>query len=315
MFGRVRRMLDVIDPRSLFVSDERLQESIRLLDEHQERVRQGLGKAPGVTDEMLWEARSIKEAIVHPQTGEKIFFACRFSFFVPMNLPIVVGMLNAHTPAAQMFWQWYNQTYNVAVNHANRNASNEMSYSQIGTAYAGAVTTSCGIAWGLGEVIKRSTNFAPAVRALIRSLVPFVAVATAGAANAYLMRRNEAVEGIQVTDKAGNPLGVSPKAGQRALAQVALTRVVLPAPILIFPPLIMKWANARQFMKAASPRFRMGVEVAVVGACVWFALPVAIGLFPQISSVSVDELEEEFHNLTDAATGERITRVWYNKGL
>lgn len=40
--------------------------------------------------------------------------------------------------ASQLFWQWFNQSYNVGVNHANRNASNQMSNSQIMLAYGGA---------------------------------------------------------------------------------------------------------------------------------------------------------------------------------
>lgn len=55
-------------------------------------------------------------------------------------------------------------------------------------------------------------------------------MACAGAANVYLMRFKETRAGITVTDKDGNALGVSKKAGTKAVNLTALTRVILPTP-------------------------------------------------------------------------------------
>ena len=55
-------------------------------------------------------------------------------------------------------------------------------------------------------------------------------MACAGAANVYLMRFKETRVGITVTDKDGNALGVSKKAGTKAVNLTALTRVILPTP-------------------------------------------------------------------------------------
>ena len=44
------------------------------------------------------------------------------------------------------------------------------------------------------------------------------------------MRFKETRAGITVTDKEGNPLGVSTKAGTKAVNLTALTRVILPTP-------------------------------------------------------------------------------------
>lgn len=106
-------------------------------------------------------------------------------------------MLTASTVPTTVFWQWANQTYNVCVNYANRNASNALSYQQIGTAYVGAVVSSCSIAVGLRHAAQRLE------RPLLRSFIPFVAVATAGAINVALMRSNELLEGIAVKDEDG----------------------------------------------------------------------------------------------------------------
>ena len=65
---------------------------------------------------------------------------------------------------------------------------------------------------------------------IIAECIPWFAVACAGAANVYLMRFKETRTGITVTDKDGNALGVSKKAGTKAVNLTALTRVILPTP-------------------------------------------------------------------------------------
>lgn len=54
-----------------------------------------------------------------------------------------------------VFWQWINQSYNLGVNYSNRNASNELGLSQMIKAYLAAVGTSCGIAVGLSQAVRR----------------------------------------------------------------------------------------------------------------------------------------------------------------
>lgn len=73
-FGRFRHFLDVIDPRTLFVTEKQLQECVELLDHFKQ------GTLPsGVTDAQLWQAQKIKQAIIHPDTGEKILMPFRMS--------------------------------------------------------------------------------------------------------------------------------------------------------------------------------------------------------------------------------------------
>ena len=54
-----------------------------------------------------------------------------------------------------------------------------------------------------------------------------------------MMRSSELVDGIEVKDENGNVIGVSKIAARKAVFETALSRVALPAPILVLPPIIM----------------------------------------------------------------------------
>jgi sideroflexin-5 len=62
--GRFFHNVDIIDPRTLFVSEKRLNESIQLL----ENFKNGT-LSPNITDSKLWEAQKIKQSTVHPDVS------------------------------------------------------------------------------------------------------------------------------------------------------------------------------------------------------------------------------------------------------
>lgn len=149
-------------------------------------------------------------------------------------------MPNPTLPAV-IFWQWANQTLNVAVNHANANKSIEMTPKELGTAYVAATATSVLLAVGLTRAVPR-LPLSAGTRALLGRLVPFVSVASAGVVNISCIRWKEMRDGVDVfqlknVKKAGAdgvemeeeekiPLGKSGKAGQMAVAQSAASRVL-----------------------------------------------------------------------------------------
>uniref|UniRef100_A0A3B3XD95 Sidoreflexin n=1 Tax=Poecilia mexicana TaxID=48701 RepID=A0A3B3XD95_9TELE len=172
--GRFRHFLDVIDPSTLFVSEKRLQECIKLLDS----FRQGT-LPPGVTDAVLWEAQKIKQAIIHPDTGEKILMPFRMSGFVPFGTPVVIGLLLPNqTMATTIFWQWLNQSHNACVNYSNRNATKPAPFSKFFQGYLGAVTSAVSIAVGLNVLIQKADQLSPTTKLLVQRFVPFPAVGT-----------------------------------------------------------------------------------------------------------------------------------------
>ncbi|XP_078587395.1 sideroflexin-5-like isoform X1 [Branchiostoma floridae x Branchiostoma japonicum] len=303
-FGRYRHFLDVIDPRTLFTTKAGLVQASQLLEDYRN------GTLPeGVTNKQLWEAQKIKTAILHPDTGEKIFMPFRMSGFVPFGTPIVVGLLLPNqTMVTTIFWQWLNQTHNACVNYANRNATKPTPVSRFVQGYLGAVTSAVGIAVGLNVLVKKARRFSPTTRMVVQRFIPFPAVATANVFNLILMRNNELREGIEVTDKEGHLVGTSKTAAKHALSETAVSRVVITALVTGLPPAIMLPLQRTAWLQAR-PRMVIPMHALVCTAAFGFALPIAIALFPQYSEISTSKLEPEIQAATQELT------VIYNKGL
>lgn len=73
----------------------------------------------------------------------------------------------------------------------------------------------------------------------MQRFVPLPAVATASTLNVILMRRHELHKGIDVLDQTGAVVGTSGLAAKKALKEMAITRALLPIPLLTIPPIVM----------------------------------------------------------------------------
>ncbi|KAL4231548.1 Sideroflexin-5 [Mactra antiquata] len=302
--GRLRHLLDITDPRTLFTSKKQLEDCVSLLDAYKEN------RLPeGVTNKQLWEAQKVKQSIIHPDTGKSILMPFRMSGYVPFGTPIVVGMLLPNLTFNQMiFWQWLNQSHNACFNYANRNATKPTPTSRFVMGYLGAVTSAISIAVGLSHLIKKANTFSPATKMLIQRFVPYPAVASANICNVLLMRNNELTEGIDVMDNNHNVVGTSKIAAKKAVLSTAGTRVVLPAPILIIPPIVMSLLEKTRFLQK-NPRWHLPLNAIACTISFGLALPATIALFPQYASIATTDLEPEIQ----AATKETV--LIYNKGL
>uniref|UniRef100_A0A3Q4ALM2 Uncharacterized protein n=1 Tax=Mola mola TaxID=94237 RepID=A0A3Q4ALM2_MOLML len=289
--GRLRHFIDIIDPSTLFVSERELKKCIKLLDDYKHGTL-----PPGVSDPWGWCHALCTQAIIHPDTGEKILMPFRMSGYVPFGTPIVS--------------LWLNQSHNACVNYANRNATKPTPTSKFLQGYAGAVTSAVSLAVGLNVLIEKANRLSPATRRIIQRLVPFPAVATANICNVGLMRHTELSEGIDVLDGQGNVVGSSKIAARHAIMETAFTRVVLPMPIFVLPPIIMSYLErfVLRFLQS-NRRLMLPIHSLVCLLTFGLSLPVAISLFPQMSQIAVSRLEPEIAVTTDCEV------VTYNKGL
>jgi hypothetical protein len=136
------------------------------------------------------------------------------------------------------------------------------------------VSASCGVALGLNALVPRLKSLSPNARLIAGRLVPFAAVASAGALNVFLMRGEEIRQGIDVypalTDvekskvETGElevkPLGKSKKAATLAVGETAVSRVLNSTPIMVLPPLILVRLQKTQWLKQR-PRMTLPVNL------------------------------------------------------
>jgi tricarboxylate carrier len=305
-WGRVRHFADITDMRTLFTTKAKLAESQKLLEEYDKgRIKLGTD----VTIDKIWEAKKVRDSMVHPDTGEIIPAPFRFSAFLPANLGIVVGMLTARSIPSIVFWQTVNQTYNVCVNYANRNASSTTDNKQLAISFGGALLSSVGTAVGLNEWVKRTTSIKDVIlKQRMQALVPFVAVAVANVFNITLMRITELQEGVDVKTKDGTVVGKSVIAGQRAIMQTIFSRILLVTPGMVAPPIIMNFLETKTQLFNKNPWIRTPTYVGLLAVFIGAFLPLCIGLFPQQSKIATNKLESKFKNVKE-------DYLYYNKGL
>ncbi|PGH21459.1 hypothetical protein AJ80_03250 [Polytolypa hystricis UAMH7299] len=318
-WGRVRQAAEISDPRTLLVSTAGLDNAKKLIAAYKN------GQAGSMTEE-LWHAKKVVDSTLHPDTGEAVFLPFRMSSFVLSNLVVTAGMLSPGLGTTGiLLWQITNQSLNVAINNANANKSTPLSASSIAKSYLLAVSASCSVALGLNALVPRLKSLTPNTRLILGRLVPFAAVASAGALNVFLMRAEEIRRGIDVypvlsaEEKAHRAetgesrdiesLGKSKKAATLAVGETAVSRVLNATPIMVLPPLILVKLQRMDWLKNR-PRLVLPVNLGLILTTSLFALPLALGAFPQRQRVRVETLEEEFWG-----KGGEGGEVEFNRGI
>lgn len=219
----------------------------------------------------LWHAKRVLDSTLHPDTGLPVLLPFRMSAFVFSNLVVTAGMLQPGLGTrGTLAWQVVNQTLNVCINSANANKSAPMSWTAVGGCFAAAVGASCGVALGLGRVVRGMRDGPWKLTA--GRLVPFAAVAVAGVVNVGLMRGGEVVRGIEVfrakeaAVKEGakedtgkdESLGRSRRAAMLAVGETAVSRVLNATPIMVLPPLLLVRMQRAQWW---NPRYTVPVNI------------------------------------------------------
>ncbi|KAF8440574.1 Tricarboxylate/iron carrier [Terfezia claveryi] len=342
--GRVLHSLDLCDPRTLFTSSSQLCAYIQTIRAYKSTPSR---KPPPLTPD-IWHAKKVLDATLHPDTGEPVLLPFRMSAFVFSNLIVTGGMLTPNlTTRGMLAWQVVNQSLNVAINASNANKSTPLTWSGMGVSYLLAVGSSCGVALGLNNLVPRLKRVSPGMRVVLGRLVPFAAVVTAGVVNVGVMRGKEILEGIEVfphlpawkpntstTDTTTptqpspspnggseeltptTPLGKSRHCAVLAVSQTSLSRVINATPIMVIPPLILIALQNRWPLLKRNPRLVLPVNLGIIFVTSVFALPLALGAFPQRQIVGLESVEEGIkEELRRRKGGEGIKRVEFNRGI
>lgn len=299
--GRAKHFFAITNPLNLLNSDAQLQKFKLIVDEY----RRG-GMPDSLTVRELWKAKHVVDSAFHPTTGEKMFIVGRMSAQVPMNMVITGGMLTFYkTPAAVIFWQWLNQSFNAVVNYTNRSGDGG-SASTLLTSYCAATGGALAAALGLNHLVKKAPP-------LVGRMVPFVAVCVANAINIPMMRRGELVDGIDIFDSEGNHLGQSKTVAYSAITQVLISRIGMATPTFALIPVIVNALDKKPYFKAR-PHLYGPLQTVLCGIILSISTPLGCALFPQTTPVSVTKLEPELQKKINSLPS-RPTVVYCNKGL
>ena len=128
------------------------------------------------------------------------------------------------------------------------------------------------------------------------------------------MRFKELQQGIEVQNEEGTAtFGKSIAAGRRAVRQTAMSRFVLPVPIMMLPAFsILGLEKMKLWPKCA--RTASVLQLFIVTGSIMLAVPISISLFEQKSRMQASCMEPEFQNLKNGE-GEFVQTLYYNKGL
>lgn len=310
-----------MNPAYLFVGEQEINQSKQVLSQDPQKH----------TPAIVQRAQGVVDACVHPQTGKSIPALARMAGFVPINIPICGGMLLAAPTLPNLIgWQWLNQTYNAAFNFTHGNKAEQQPGKAKGfleqnknalMGYICASVVSVSLAVGSTQWLKHASFQSELLRRTLQMIVPYTAVAAAGVANVGLMRAKELVDGIPVFLR-GELVGNSKQAAKQAILQTAISRIVLPIPILALPPPVLALCYTIPAIKA-SKQLRLLAELAVLVCGIWVGLPCAVGIFPQTSSMDVNKLEPDIREKAkrimerqkDFVSTATTTVVTFNKGV
>ena len=302
--GRVRRLFSLVNPVNCLITQADIKEAQQGLASYQSSRADFRP-----SDRKLWRWRHIEEVAVHPETKQATPWFGRLCYFLPLNVPITFGMLAlAPTAGAVAFWQWLNQSVNAAFNLSNSaSGASSDQLAPVLKSYALATGVSCGIALGLRRFGGKLAS-AP-------WLVPYLAVAGAGSANNFFMRRAEVAEtGVAVRrSEDGEILGYSKTAAWAGLGLSVVTRnLLLPLPLMALPSVLMRLVLSPRGPLGWHARRTVWVKTAVELACVTAAMgvsiPFCVAAVPQELAISVDWLEDDIKAKAKAGEMVKINR-------
>lgn len=299
--GRLKHFIAQVSPKLLLYSGSQLDECKSVLQEHYNGL-----KIHPVNE--LWRAQYAVYARIHPDTGHKIPAVFTMPGMILASVPVCALMvMPGNSALLGSFYQVVNQSINAGFNYCNRNASMQTTTTQMVGGYFAAVGAAVSVASILRNAITNSSRISSSVKLTLGTFLPFPAVATANTLNLILMRNGEFFNGIEVFNDDGTSAGVSHIAARHAIAYTALSRLILPIPVFIFPPVGILFIEKTSNLLKRFPKTRLPATVALSSLGLYVGAPFAVAAFPQRLSLPTDKLESGCKPSGDL--------VFFNKGL
>jgi hypothetical protein len=241
--------------------------------------------------------------------GNIVFKPARLCGFVPLNVPIICGMMLAPpTIWNTVFFQWINQTYNANMNFGNKNSTCKYTNSDMMMGYAAACISSVGMGVTLRKLTAGIASRSSGKKLFfINFVVSAVSSGSAGFCNSLCMRYPEIKKGIKVysDEKLENCVGISVKSAESAVYETASSRFVMSLMAMGIPTfIILSLGSVGLVPKAKLPKSIF--EVLCISCGLYLGLPISVSVFPSLTIKNGTDLEEEFH---------KHEKIFFNKGL
>ncbi|KAM6346985.1 sideroflexin-4 isoform 5-T6 [Alca torda] len=278
-FQRFLLWADVLDPLLLLKSSDEIRRTRLLL--------QNSGKT-------LSEPIQNDQSSVHPDTDKTIPVLFRPPAFLPICLPLF------------MF-----HTYTTGFTLLNGNGTvkvEDYPLQQKQIFYGlGAISYAACIGALPLVFMNRYTLKSSLTQLVVKKLLPAPLLGLMSAFTVAVVRSPEFENGIEVMDRNGKVVGVSQKAGEKAVKETALSRAVLFGTTFFLPALLTYFVERAKFAK--TPRALASVRMFMITSVLAGMLPVSLSMFPQCGEIKRADLEPEIQSSTEE------TELFYNRGI
>ncbi|XP_077206026.1 sideroflexin-4 [Paroedura picta] len=303
-FQRFYHWLDILDPLLLFKYNKEIEKSRTILSTSEPDITKSL------QNKTIKEAWKLSLASMNSSTGDAIPFVFRPPALLPFAVPLAVGVLSLHRNVKQAFnWQLFFHAYTCgfSVSHGNcTQDSKELSYMQV-LLSTGTVLFSAGIAVLPHYIMTRYQVPSPSTQSFLTFTRGPVTAALC-VFNVLLIRSSEFQNGIEIMDSKGDIVGVSQKAGEKAVGETAISRAVMIGPALCIPDIVLHYLKrTRTFVQY--PRLGGSLKIMMIISILGLMIPVSFSWIPQLGTIQRSSIEPEIISSTEE------TEFFYNRGL
>ena len=308
-FERLKDRQKLYSVSSLKYSDAELMEINKELKEYYES---GVTKR---TNEELWAMYYAVKCNIHPETGKPVTKIFRWSTFVPVNVPIMIGVsCITPSPFNQIFFQSLSQTYNFGRNLVNSTTVNQRTNYELITSWSAAVFAAIVSSAGLREVFNRMKKKGKLVTAIM-PWTPLCGIFVANTVTLYFSRSKELKYGIPVHHPATDmPIEEMPsrKAAFNAFMESWAIRMLLPIPMFVVPMISSRFAKKHfKFYSRTIPK--LAFDASVAAASLSTGLIFIMAGFSTTGYVKLNKLEPRLQQRLKAYPPHTI--IQYAKGL
>ncbi|NXH37267.1 SFXN4 protein, partial [Myiagra hebetior] len=296
---------DALDPLLLLKSSNEIKRT-RLLIQNNEKTL-----SEPIQNNQTKQAFVLSLSSVHPDTDKIIPVLFRPPAFLPITLPLVIVSSVQRQAKHSFFWQFVFHTYTAAFTLINGNGTPKaeeypLQQKQIFLGL-GAVSYSACVGVLPLTFVNRYMLKSSLMQLAVRKLLPAPLFGLTSAFTVAMVRSPEFDNGIEVMDRNGKVVGVSKKAGEKAVMETALSRAVLFGTTFFLPEVLLYCVQRARFVK--NPRALGPVRMFVVMSVLAGMLPVSLSMFPQCGEIKREDLESEILSSTEE------TEFFYNRGI